>query len=114
MTSGKASSGDDGQLSGLEQMRNLVSGVEPVAPMLELLGLRVTEADLGRVVIRSNPQRALAVKFVKAILADTGPLVCEGKVVSSGSRLTMTEARLTDEQGVLYAYASCTCMRVRR
>ncbi len=50
------------------------------------------------------------VNFLKAVTSKTGRLRCEGKVVSSGSRVAVSEARLTDASGKLYATANSTCL----
>jgi uncharacterized protein (TIGR00369 family) len=39
-----------------------------------------------------------------------GRLICEGKVVHRGRTLALSEARLVDEAGKLYAHGSETCM----
>ena len=52
----------------------------------------------------------IKVNFVRAMTAATGPVRCEGKVVSQGSRVATAEARLTDAAGKLYAHASSTCL----
>jgi uncharacterized protein (TIGR00369 family) len=48
--------------------------------------------------------------LTRPIFADTGPLTCEGKVVSAGGRIITTEARVTGEDGKLYAHGTSTCM----
>lgn len=53
----------------------------------------------------------LKVNMVRAIMHDTGALLCEGKVVHVGSRMATAEARLTGKKdGKLYAHGSTTCM----
>ena len=42
-------------ISGLELFRQLMSGEEPNAPYLELIGARITEVSEGRVICRSVP-----------------------------------------------------------
>lgn len=39
-----------------------------------------------------------------------GRLICEGKVINRGRTLALSEARLVDLEGRLYAHASETCM----
>ena len=39
-----------------------------------------------------------------------GRLICEGKVINRGRTLALSEARLVDSEGKLYAHASETCM----
>jgi len=52
----------------------------------------------------------LNVHFVRPIRGDTGPMVCEGRVVHGGRRHATAEARLTDAGGKLYAHATCSCV----
>jgi uncharacterized protein (TIGR00369 family) len=55
----------------------------------------------------------LTVKFVRAITASTGRLVCAGTVLHLGGRTALAQARLTGEDGTLYAHATSSCL-VRR
>lgn len=55
----------------------------------------------------------LTVKFLRAITTSTGPLRCEGTVIHLGSRTGLAQARLTDGQGKLYAYATSSCLIFR-
>jgi uncharacterized protein (TIGR00369 family) len=52
----------------------------------------------------------LKVNFVRPVLAGTGRLRAEGRVIHAGSRLATAEARLTDAAGKLYAHAVGTCL----
>jgi len=52
----------------------------------------------------------LKVNFLKAVNIQSGILKATGKVIYSGSRTALTEARLTDDKGVVYAHATSTCM----
>ena len=52
----------------------------------------------------------LITKFLRQVTTDTGPLRCEGVVLSVGRRTALAEARLTDGQGKLLAHATSTCM----
>jgi uncharacterized protein (TIGR00369 family) len=42
-------------ISGLELFRRLMSGEEPNAPFLELIGARITDVSVGHVICRSVP-----------------------------------------------------------
>src|SRR5262249_12993019 len=44
----------------------------------------------------------IKVNFLKPVTVGTGPLSCEGKVVSFGSRVAVSEARVTDAAGKVY------------
>jgi uncharacterized protein (TIGR00369 family) len=52
----------------------------------------------------------LSVSMVRAILADTGELFADGKVIHRGGRLVTAEGRLTDAKGKLYAHGTASCM----
>lgn len=52
----------------------------------------------------------LKVNLLRPVQPDTGVLRAEGKVVSRGSRIAVTEAHMQDTQGRLYAFGTSTCM----
>ncbi len=52
----------------------------------------------------------IKVNFLKAVTIKTGQLKAIGKVIHAGSRTALTEARLIDEAGNVYAYGVSTCM----
>ena len=52
----------------------------------------------------------LKVNLVRAVRPDTGILRAIGKVVHKGKRTAVTEARMEDADGRLYAYATATCL----
>jgi uncharacterized protein (TIGR00369 family) len=52
----------------------------------------------------------LKTNFVRAITQATGRVYAEGLVVHSGGRVAMTEARVHDDSGSLYAHATSTCL----
>jgi uncharacterized protein (TIGR00369 family) len=52
----------------------------------------------------------LKVNFVRPVVAGTGRLRSEGRVIHAGSRLATAEARLTDASDKLYAHAVGTCL----
>lgn len=51
--------------------------------------------------------------FVRPILADTGVLRAEGRVLSQGRTILTAEAKITDARGKLYAHGTSTCMIIR-
>ena len=52
----------------------------------------------------------LAVKYVRGMDVDTGRVLCEGTVISSGRRVATAEGRLTRESdGKLLAHGTTTC-----
>jgi uncharacterized protein (TIGR00369 family) len=56
----------------------------------------------------------LRVSYLKAILADTGPMRAEGRVVSIGRRAAFAEANLIDASGRIYATATSTLLVFER
>jgi len=52
----------------------------------------------------------LKVSYLKAITDSTGPMRCEGRVVSIGRRAAFAEATLKDANGRLYATATSTLL----
>jgi uncharacterized protein (TIGR00369 family) len=50
------------------------------------------------------------VNFLKSVSIKTGPMKAIGSIINQGNRTALLEARLTDENGKLYAYAISTCM----
>ena len=55
----------------------------------------------------------LSVKFLRAVSAGAGPLTCTGTVTHLGGRSALAEARLTGNDGKLYAFATSSCMIFR-
>ena len=55
----------------------------------------------------------LKVNYIRAITSKTGMLRCEGKVIHVGGRIATAEARVTDEEGKLYAHGTTTCIVFR-
>ena len=52
----------------------------------------------------------IKVNFLKSISIKTGLMRAVGAIIKQGNRTALLEARLTDENGKLYAYATSTCM----
>jgi uncharacterized protein (TIGR00369 family) len=52
----------------------------------------------------------LKVNLIRAVRPDTGVLRVVGKVIHRGKRTAITEARMEDGSGNLYAYATSTCL----
>lgn len=52
----------------------------------------------------------IKVNYVRPILANTGQLWAEGKVINVGRRVATSEATLKDKDGKLYAHATTTCL----
>jgi len=54
----------------------------------------------------------LKVNIVRGVRPDTGVLRAVGRVVHRGRRTAVTEARMEDSEGRLYAHATSTCLIV--
>jgi uncharacterized protein (TIGR00369 family) len=52
----------------------------------------------------------LHVNLVRGISAQVKRLICEGKVIHRGRRMATAEARITDDDGKLYAHGTTTCL----
>ena len=52
----------------------------------------------------------LKVNLMRGVRPDTGVLRAVGKVVHKGKRTAVTEARMEDAKGTLYAFATSTCL----
>ncbi len=52
----------------------------------------------------------LHVNLVRAITLNTGYVRAEGEIVHLGRTMATAQAKLTDEQGKLYAHATTTCL----
>jgi uncharacterized protein (TIGR00369 family) len=136
--------------SGLDFLRGIISGELPTAPIQELLGVSLDEAEEGRVVFSLEPGEqhynpigsvhggvaatlldsamgaavdstlpqgsayaTLEVKFnlVRAITAETGRVVAEGKVIHAGKTVATVEASLRSAaDGKLLAHGTSTCL----
>ena len=55
----------------------------------------------------------LAVKFLRPVTVETGPVTATGSVTHLGRRTALAEARLTDAAGKLYATATSSCLIFR-
>ena len=55
----------------------------------------------------------LAVKFLRPVTVDTGPITAEGTVVHLGRHTALAEAKLTDAAGKVYATATSSCILLR-
>lgn len=52
----------------------------------------------------------LKVNYIRAMTDKTGPVRAEGKIVTVGGQVAVAEARITDANGKLYAFATTTCL----
>jgi uncharacterized protein (TIGR00369 family) len=56
----------------------------------------------------------IKVNYVRPVTTETGLLRCEGRVVHTGNRIAVTEGRVTDREGKLYAFGVSTIMIFRQ
>ncbi|HEY9048152.1 MAG TPA: PaaI family thioesterase [Ohtaekwangia sp.] len=54
----------------------------------------------------------MKVNFVKGVTVKQGKLMAVGKVIFTGARTSLAEAQLIDDNGVLYAHATSTCLLI--
>ncbi|MFV1960697.1 MAG: PaaI family thioesterase [Acidimicrobiia bacterium] len=54
----------------------------------------------------------LLVNYLRPITTETGPVHCEGKVVSMGRTVAVSEAEAVDESGRVLARATATCLLI--
>lgn len=52
----------------------------------------------------------LKINYIRGMSDQTGPVRAEGKIVSVGGQVAVAEARITDANGKLYAFATTTCL----
>jgi uncharacterized protein (TIGR00369 family) len=55
----------------------------------------------------------VAVKFVRPVRGEDGPVRCEGRILHAGRRIATAEARVFDRHDRLLAHGESTCMVVR-
>ncbi|MEZ5428197.1 MAG: PaaI family thioesterase [Pyrinomonadaceae bacterium] len=60
-----------------------------------------------------NSTIELKVNYLRPMTIRTGRVRCEGKIINVGRRTALSEGRITDEAGKLYAHATTTCMILR-
>jgi uncharacterized protein (TIGR00369 family) len=138
--------------SGVDFLRAIVARELPMAPIQELLGFSLDEAEEGRVVFSLEPGErhlrglappygrfaayppitgsamgaavhstlpqgsgyaTLEVKFnlVRAITAETGRVVAEGKIIHAGKTVATVEGSLRSAaDGKLLAHGTSTCL----
>ena len=87
-------------LGGLEYFRKMIAGELPPPPMLALLGMRLTEAEEGRVVFTATVQEAhyngmgVAHGGFAATLLDSALGCCINTLMPPGKRFTTLELKV--------------------
>jgi uncharacterized protein (TIGR00369 family) len=87
-------------LSGLEYFRKMLAGEVPYPPMLELFGIRITEAEAGRVVFTADVQErfyngtGVAHGGFAATLLDTSLGCAINSMTPAGKRFTTLELKV--------------------
>jgi uncharacterized protein (TIGR00369 family) len=88
------------QLSGFDFFRKMLAGELPHPPMLEFLGIRLVEADAGRVVFTANVQEqfyngtGVAHGGFAATILDTALGCCINSTTPPGKRFTTLELKV--------------------
>lgn len=54
----------------------------------------------------------LKVNFIRSVTIRSGRMSATGRVIHQGKRAALTETRLVDERGTLYAHATSTCLLI--
>ena len=54
----------------------------------------------------------LKVNLTRGLTTDVGVVRCEGKVIHVGRSTAVSEARIVDEKGKLYAHGTTTCIAI--
>ena len=54
----------------------------------------------------------LKVNLTRGLTTDVGRVLCEGKVIHVGRSTAVSEARIVDEKGKLYAHGTTTCFAI--
>jgi uncharacterized protein (TIGR00369 family) len=105
-------------LGGLEYFKKMIAGELPPPPMLALLGMRLTEADRGRVVFTATVEEAhyngmgVAHGGFAATLLDSSLGCCINTLMPPGKRFTTLELKvnltrpLTHQVGLLRCEAN--------
>jgi uncharacterized protein (TIGR00369 family) len=76
----------------------------------------VLDSAMACAVLASLPQGTIhttlefKVNFLRGILVETGRMRAEGRVMHLGTRIATAEARMTSQDGKLYAHATTTCL----
>ncbi len=52
----------------------------------------------------------LKVGYTRAVMADSGAVACEGRVINRGARIVLAESKVSDKAGKLLAHATSTLM----
>ena len=66
----------------------------------------ITTLDKGKRCSTSD----VKVNFIKPVTIETGPLKCEAEPIHVGNSLAISQGRVTDKDGQLYAHGVSTCM----
>jgi uncharacterized protein (TIGR00369 family) len=88
----------------------------PIGTVHGGMACTLCDSAMGAAVHSTLPQGSgytsleVKVNFLRPITAGTGPMRCEGEVISRGARVALAQARLLDAAGKLYAHATSTCM----
>ena len=94
--------------SGLDFLRAIISGELPKAPIQELVGFELEEADEGRVLFTIEPGEQ---HYNPIGSVETGRVLAEGKVIHRGKSVATVEGSLrAAEDDKLLAHGTSTCL----
>jgi len=103
-------------MSGLEYMRRVAGGEKRGAPMVRLLGMRLTEVDEGRVVLQGELQRefenglGIAHGGFAATMLDTALSCAVNTVMPAGKIFTTLEMKVNYVRAVTRQAGVLTCI----
>lgn len=103
-------------MTGLDYMRGLASGEQEGAPMLRLLGMRLTEVDAGRVAmtgeLRPEFENGLGIAHggFAATMLDTALSCAVNTVMPAGKIFTTLEMKINYVRAVTRASGRLTCI----
>jgi uncharacterized protein (TIGR00369 family) len=139
------------RLTGLEFFQRMMAGELPLPALVSLMGLRLVEAEFGRVVFAGTVREQyyngmgvahggwaatiidsavacainstqpagrmfttveLKINYTRPLTRDIGEVRCTGTVIHIGTRTATADARVVDQNGLLYAHGTTTCLLV--
>jgi uncharacterized protein (TIGR00369 family) len=102
-------------MTGLEFFRQMVAGLVPQPPMVQLLGMRIVEADEGRVVFTAEPSEAyyngmgVVHGGFLATMLDSALGCAINTLVRAGKRFTTLDLTINYTRPVLAGVGTLRC-----
>ena len=91
-------------------LRRIVAGEHTVGSILPREAELAEEYEVNRSVVREAIKLLEVHRLVRPVRPDTGALRAVGTIVHRGQRTGVTEARMEDARGRLYAHGTSTCL----